>query len=358
MKRTKRYEPVIKMAHDWNGTPQQAEVLKSGGYIQPSRGDVHINQPLTALSIAFMQSAADFVADRVFPNIPVTKQSDAYYIFDRADFNRDEAQERAPGTESAGGSYGVSDETYYARVYSIHKDIPDQIRANADSVFSLDSEAAQYVTHKGLIRREKAFVDTFFKTGVWGTERAGVASSATGTQFIRWDESASDPILDIREGKTTVKEKTGFMPNVLTVSRSVYDSLIDNEDIVARLDRGQTDGPAMVTRDALAALFELDEVLIMDSVENTAAKGLAEASRFIGGKHALLSYRPNTPGLLTPSAGYTFSWTGLLGSTTAGMRIRTFRMDHLDSDRVEMDQAFAHKRVAAELGYFFLDAVS
>ena len=35
----------------------------------PSRGDVHVNRPLTNMSVAFMQSAENFVASRVFANI-------------------------------------------------------------------------------------------------------------------------------------------------------------------------------------------------------------------------------------------------------------------------------------------------
>ena len=54
-----------------------------------------------------MQEAGNFVADQVFPNIPVSMQSDRYYTYDRGYFNRDEMQERAPGTESAGSGYEV-----------------------------------------------------------------------------------------------------------------------------------------------------------------------------------------------------------------------------------------------------------
>ncbi|MFN9111239.1 MAG: hypothetical protein ACK5XN_14350, partial [Bacteroidota bacterium] len=71
----------------------------------PTPGDVHVNAPLTNISIAFLQNAANFVATRVFPNIPVQKQSDRYYVYERGDFNRDEMQLRAPATASAGGGY-------------------------------------------------------------------------------------------------------------------------------------------------------------------------------------------------------------------------------------------------------------
>jgi hypothetical protein len=102
----------------------------------------------------------------------------------------------------------------------------------------------------------------------------------------------------------------------------------------------------------------VDEVLVMDAIENTAAEGAANVHAFIGGKHALLLYAPASPGLMTPSAGYTFTWQGLLGGGVLGSRISRFRMEHLKSDRLEIEQAFAQKKVAADLGYFFSGAVA
>ena len=71
---------------------------------QPTASSVHVNAPLTSISIAFLQDQSGFVARKVFPAVPVNKQSDRYYIYDRGDFNRDEMKERAPATESAGSA--------------------------------------------------------------------------------------------------------------------------------------------------------------------------------------------------------------------------------------------------------------
>ena len=38
--------------------------------------DVHIDGPLSNISTAYMQEQTDFVAGRVFPVVPVEKQSD------------------------------------------------------------------------------------------------------------------------------------------------------------------------------------------------------------------------------------------------------------------------------------------
>jgi hypothetical protein len=75
---------------------------------QPTQGSVHVNRPLTMISVAYMQDQAEFIADKVFPVVPVDKQSDLYYVYTKNDWFRDEAKPRAAGTESAGGGYNLS----------------------------------------------------------------------------------------------------------------------------------------------------------------------------------------------------------------------------------------------------------
>lgn len=336
---------------------------------QPSRSDVHVNRPLTNISIAFVQSSDNFVAARVFPNVPVLKRSDVFFEYDRGEFNRDEMKERAPGTESAGGTYDIGNDTYFARTRAYHRDVPDELRDNADDPINLDREATIFVTTKGLIKREVTWVAQFFISGnpgvIWTFVVDGNATAtapatfdptdAANNQKVFWDDAGSTPVEDVRQGKRFVLESTGFMPNTLTIGRPVFDTLLDHPDIVGRLDRGQTTGPAIVQREALSALFELDDVLVMDAVQNTAKEGLTSAHAFIGGKHALLSYKPSAPGIMTPSAGYTFSWTGRIGSGNDGMRIKRFRMDKLESDRIEIDMSYDQKKISADLGYMFQD---
>ena len=322
---------------------------------QPTPGDVHVNVPLSNISIAYIQNANNFVAAQVFPNIPVEKQSDRYYTYDRGEFNRDEMQERAPSTESAGGGYKLDNTpTYFCPVYAIHKDIPDQVRSNADAVLNQDREATIWVTQKALIKREKLWAAGYFGSGIWANDWTGVASAPSGNQVLRWGDANANPIEDIRLARRTVMQSTGFEPNKLTLGRAVYDALLDHPDIIDRIKYGQTPGAAAIAgKDALARLFGVDEILVMNAIENTAKEGQAASHAFIGGKHALLTYSAPAPGLMTPSAGYTFSWTGHMGAGKEGGRIKQFRMEHLAADRVEIEMAWATKVVASDLGFFF-----
>lgn len=327
---------------------------------QPTPGDVHVNTPLTNISIAFLQNARNFVSDRVFPNISVDKQSDVYYTYDRGFFNRDEMEQRAPGTESKGSGYELSTSPYYAPVYAFHHNIPDQRRANADSVLNEDRQATELVTHKALIKREKTWVTNFFTTGKWTTDITGVSSGPSGAQVLQWNDAASTPIEDIRAGMTTVLESTGFEPNVLVINQNVFNALIDHPDVIDRLKYGhrQTNSPVQADASDLAQLFKVDDVIVSKAIENTANEGAANAHSFIAGKAALLAYRPPSPGLMTPSAGYTFSWNGFLGAAPQGMRVKRFRLEAIASDRVEIEMAYVQQLISADLGYFFTSVVA
>ena len=79
----------------------------------PTLSAVHVNTPLTNLSVAYMQAADLFVAHKVFPIVPVSKQSDLYYTYDKDDFRRSDAQVRAPGAESAGSGYRLDSTRNY-----------------------------------------------------------------------------------------------------------------------------------------------------------------------------------------------------------------------------------------------------
>lgn len=336
-------------------------------YSAPAPGDVHVNRPLTNIAIAYMQDNANlFVADSVFPNVPVAKQSDAYFTFDRGEWNRDDVKERAPGTESAGGSFDIGQDTYFARVKAFHMDLNDQMIANQDSPLSLDQQATMYVMSKHMLHRELSWANTYFKTGVWTFEVEGNAAATAknalnpdtttnagaNDQLLFWNNAASTPIEDMRWLMTFQQQRTGFRPNKLVLGRPVWDVLQDHPAIIARMDRGQTTGAAKVNKAILASLLELDEVIVMDGVVNLGKQGLAEANSFIGGKHAMLVYAPAAAGLMLPSAGYTFSWTGFLGASNQGVRMKRFYMDALESTRVEGQQAFVQKLVAKDLAVF------
>lgn len=321
---------------------------------QPTRTDLHIDAPLTNIAVAYLQAQTNFVATKVFPIIPVQKQTNKYFKFDKDAWFRDDAQVRKSSQETAGSGFTLSSDNYSCDVFGLHKDIDFLDRKNQDSPLDLDVAAAQWVALQMLLRQEIQFVSDAFKTSVWATDKTG------GTDFVKWsDFASSDPREDIDAGKEAVLSATGFEPNTLTLGYQVFRKLRRHPDVV---DQFKYTSPESITEVMLARFFDIEQVLVAKAVKNTAKEGQTFAGAFTHGKNALLSYCAPNPGIMVPSAGYTFSWTGVADGSQAGaglpIGIAKYYLQAIRSDRVEGLTGFDNKIVGTDLGYFFATAVA
>jgi hypothetical protein len=313
---------------------------------QPTQSQVHIDAVLTNLSVAFMNEADNFVANKVFPTVPVSKQSDLYFTYSQADFYRDQAQYRADGTESAGSGYSLSTASYSSKVWALHKDIGDQVRANSDSPLSPDMDATKFLAHQMMIRQERDWASKFFGTSIWGTD---------STPSTLWDASGSDPIGDIQTGISTIMNNTGYLANTLVLSYAAYKTLRNHSDFVDRYKYTSADS---ITPELIGKVVDVPRVLVMKGVYNSAQEGASATFAQMGDKDALLCYVAPSAGLMTASAGYNFVWNGVGGGLGTSTAVSRFRMDHLRADRLEVESAWDFKAVSTSLGYFFSNPVS
>src|SRR6266571_650121 len=137
----------------------------------PAASQVHaIDVPLSNMSFAIIQDEAIYgIARKVFPPVPVDKQSNKYYTWTQDDFFRSDAAKRAGGAESAGSGLRLSTDSYYCDVWASHFDIDHITAANADAGIDLERGAVAKVTRDILIREDLDWAATFFVTGVWNS---------------------------------------------------------------------------------------------------------------------------------------------------------------------------------------------
>lgn len=314
---------------------------------QPTKGMVHINRPLTNISVAFMQDANEYVADRVFPRVPVNKQSDSYFVYDKEAFARAIAADRSGATESVGGGYEIATATYSCRQKSFHKDVPSDVAANSDEPLDAFRDATEFVTRAMLLKREADFAASFFTTGIW-------TNGATLAGATQWSDPSSNPIDAVKAAVRTVQAACLVKPNKLVVGPQVFDALSEHPDIV---DRYKYTNANTLTREMIAQMLGVDEILVGEGVQVTSVEGQTTTTGYIFGKHALLVYAAPRPSLLMPSGGYNFTWKAY--GNDYGARIRRFPMTHLnDAERIEGDMAYDSKVVAPDAGYFFNNAVA
>ena len=275
---------------------------------QPTPSSVHVDRTLTNMSVAVMAEDG-FIADAVFPTIPVNKQSDLYRTYDRGSFQRDEMNKRAPGAESSTIGYSTSTTPYFADVYSLAVDIDEQTEENADEEVDLDLEATMLLAQAARINRDRNWASTFFGASIWSAEE-----TLSGTNQFS-DYTNSDPLVKLEEKRVSMMELTGFAPNTIVMGPRVWQQLKNHPDLLGRLD-------------------------------------------FLYGKNLLMMYVPERPGRYTPAAGYTFAWQGFSGASAAGTRVKRFEMPHTSSRRIEIESSYDQKVIAPELGSIILDAVA
>lgn len=315
----------------------------------PSPGKVHVNRLLTNISVGYSNPL--YIADQVFPLVPVMKQSDIIPKYDQSYWFRDGAVLRGPGMPSRRGGFRVNTaDTYYCPRFSYGFEIPDELRANQDQPYNMDRDGARFVTEKMQLRREVALATDFFAAGKGWTDKAGTAD------FAQWDDyGASAPLVDITTYRDDVEATIGREANSLLLGKQVWSQLKWHPDLIDTIKYTQR---AQVSSELFASLAELSRVLIGRSIQATSAQGVAEGSATyarIWGKHALLFYRPDSPGLMEPSAGYTFVWNFV---PNAIQYIKNMRNEEREVDIIEGNSYFDQKQVVAGAGVFLENAIS
>jgi hypothetical protein len=230
--------------------------------------DVHVQVPLTQIMIAYAQQSKDFIADKVFPVIPVEHQSDFYYKFGRR---------------------------------------------------------------------------------------------------AQFDVAGSQPIEVFRAAMLRFKRRTGMRPNIAVFSTNAYNALLDHPEIIERIKYTQA---GFLTEELIARALGIDQVLVASAVQATnfdeeIVADVAPTTQWITGSSGsadangiLLVYSAPRPSRNIPSAGYTFAWNGYLGASAWGGRIKKFRMEHLATDRIEIEAAYTCQITAPELGTFLSGCVA
>ena len=109
------------------------------------------------------KNKTNFIADKVFPTVGVQKQSDKYYIYDRANMNRTgDVKKLAPRTEVNRIGMTISTAATLLTYYGLGMDFDEQTLANEDAALEIRSAGAQTLAMRLMIHREEQFATNFF----------------------------------------------------------------------------------------------------------------------------------------------------------------------------------------------------
>ena len=330
---------------------------------------LHISRALTNISVAYIQDSSVFIADKVFPKIPVDFQSNKYFLYEPSQYLIDDVQKVAPGGEAPLIDFSVeSKDAYSCDVMKLADKIPVEILANQDTPLDIEMDSARLLAQKMLLHKEIRFAQNFMSPGVWGTDFKGAEKGDFLTTLTQWDKPNGTPIEDIEILKEKIQLETAQIANTLVVTRPVMRALRNSAEILARILYKAGDNPAIVSQQLIASVFGLENIFVMDAIHNTGKEGKSGENKFLGGKSALLCYVPKSPGLRTPASGYTFAWTKVMekmngGSSISKIGVGDFGVKQYWDERASsyFDEAwmsYDQRIIGKNLGIYLQDIVS
>lgn len=314
----------------------------------PIGRDAHHDVPLSNLAIKAFQGADAYIAQQLFPIVPVGKQSDKYYVLDKASWLRIGTSFRAPKTSPRRVTFRVSSDGYFADNYAFAGENALEDLANADVAIRLRNNTTQVVTDMLLRDYENRVANT-----VTSGTNLGSYVSLSGT--AKWtDYTNSDPISDITTACAFIRQNTGLTPNTGVIDEDTIAVLRRHPAI---LDLYKYTAGGQATMDQLRDVLNVQNLLVGKGIKNNALENATASITNIWGNNVILCHvQPGTT-LETATFGLTFRWSppGIPGNMQA------FRYNDPDPGKktevVEVGMYQDEKIVASDLSYGILSTL-
>jgi len=301
---------------------------------------VHVSAPLTNLAIKYKNLA--LVGERVFPVIPVRKESDKYYVFGKEELILENAL-RAAGAEAREIDWDVTSATYTAEAYALRHLVPDRIVANADVAIRPKMSTTNKLTKKLQIAAER-------RVQALAQDTANATSSAVPSP--KWNGTSPTIEKDVDTAKDTVRKAAGVEPTSILIPYSTAQA-VKRDATVRNLIRytitGQGGWELLRNGDLPPVLWNL-EVIVAGSIYNSAREGATEVLADIWTDTVTVFYKEPSPSLDALSFGYIFRVGNFL--------VKTYRIEVREGEMIEVQHIQDEKVVASAAAYMLTDVLS
>lgn len=304
----------------------------------PTADNVHTDVPLTNFLLAYHPEG--FVADKVFPILPVKHETDLFYRWAAGDMVRKVDGLRADGAAAKVVDFQFDSTTYTARQYSLVAKITDRQRDNSDDQLRLVQTKIQAVKDLLLLQRELAVMTLLGAT-------SGTYFTKTDAASTCWDATTTYIEKDIDAAKTSVRQNTnGREANVIVIPPATAIAAKRSSELRDLIRYTHSD--LLDVTDLPPNLFGL-KVIQPRAVENTADTGqgtdvIADVfgdKVFVGYMNANMSQGEVTAGCIFEVAKLSY--------------VKHWREEKLASDMYEVSMGWAVEKIADGAGYRITD---
>jgi hypothetical protein len=260
--------------------------------------------PLANLSIRAMNSREDFIADFVFPPVPVQQRQYRRYQYDLNN-KRERPLAVKVGTKTKANmvDYNVTNATGEVSVRRLAAEWDPQDAKDFDkSVSDLQTDAALTLTEQLWIAREREVINKINAVGNFAT---GLSTTLTaGT--TRWgDGSTANPVGDVIAARAAVRSACGVNPDSIAMSWTMFEKLKALASIIDRVKYTQPGAAPDIN--IFKGLFGVQNIFICGGVSTTANEGAAtQALSDMWGNYVLV-FKQGQVGLRQMGFGYNFT---------------------------------------------------
>lgn len=308
-----------------------------------SGGDIHFDVPLSNFAVsAFADGTTEFIADKLFPVVPVGNESDKYYIIEKGAFLRIPATLRARKTEAKRVEFTVNSEAYFVNNYALAADNALEDLANADMAVRLRENSTRLVV-TGILRDQEVRVANLV------TSLTNLGSGTTLSGTTQWSHPDSDPIADVNTAHAFIENNTGLMANTMMIDKDTL-RIVRRHPILLDMFK-YTDG-GFLSDQQLREVFEVDNILVGRGVKENALEGGTSSVTTIWGNNAIIARIEPAISLQTATFGLRFNWTPPIFPAAFGVQ-RSIEAG-AGQKKVEIVEAGYYqdeKIVASELAY-------
>lgn len=290
---------------------------------------------------------SQFGAMRLAPVIECGAQAGNFGKIPIAQLAKTRDTKRSSGGAYNRGGFKFDPVTYSTEEHGVEEPIDRREAAMYADYFDAELVASRRARWAVMANYEQRVCDLCSSTTTW------TGASLTTAVSTPWSTVATaTPIADIRAAKLKVRDAGGAIPNALVVSWKRFQTLKDCAEIIDRVKYAGFQDPTRraITAEALAAVFDLDMVIVMGGVKDAAVEGAAfSGSGFWDDTKALVCKVAMTTDPREVCVARTFHWSAdgsQVGGTLESYYDETVRSDvircRMETDEKVMYAAAAH----------------
>lgn len=306
-----------------------------------SRTPFPIDKRLTGIAIAYTNRA--LIADAVLPRVGVGQIEFKWQKFPFAE--RVTIPETLVGRKSMPNEveFTATEESSYTLDYGLDDVIPNVDIDNAPEGYDPLGHATEMLADLIALDRERRVASTVFTAATYPT---GNKATLSGTS--QFTDQSGNPVSLILDALSTPLMR----PNTLVLNEAGFNALRTHPKVVSAI-LGNAGTSGIVTREQIANLFEVQNVLVGQSFVNSAKPGQNATLSRVWGKHmAMLHLNP----LANNRRGVTFGYTAQYGSRVAG-RMDEPKVGLRGGQRVRVGESVREIVAAADAAYFLENVI-